>query len=307
MAGIYKARVTDLSDFTIWMKSFVSAVDMGSFSRAGRMLKTSQSTISKHIASLESHLHTRLFNRSTRVLALTDEGALFYESALRALAALDEAAASVGSLGSVEGMLRISMPLTLAESHVIPLIAEFLELHPGVEIDLRLSDHALNLVADNLDFSIRVGQLSDSNLIARKIGMARRVAVASPAYLARAGVPTCPPELANHRCIVYSLLSSGPIWSFTDGSQVRVSGNFLADNPNALRIAALSGAGVVINARWLFERDLQSGALVELLPEFEPVPMPIHVMLPSGRYIAARTRSLVEFIATAFANDPSLN
>jgi LysR family transcriptional regulator, regulator for bpeEF and oprC len=152
-----------------------------------------------------------------------------------------------------------------------------------------------------------VGQLSDSNLIARKIGMARRIAVASPAYLARAGIPSRPQDLANHRCIIYSLLSSGPTWSFTDGSAVKVSGNFLADNPNALRIAALSGAGVVVNARWLFEPDLESGRLVEVLPGFEPVPMPIHIMLPSGRYIAARTRALVEFIATAFANDPSLN
>lgn len=296
-----------MSDFTTWMKSFVAAVDMGSFSRAARMLNASQSTISKHIAALESHLQTRLFNRSTRVLALTDEGALFYESALRALAALDEATASVGSLGSVEGMLRISMPLTLAESHIIPLIADFLELHPGVEIDLRLSDHALNLVADNLDFSIRVGQLSDSNLIARKIGVARRIAVASPAYLARAGIPAHPQELSDHRCIIYSLLSTGPTWTFTDGTSVRVSGNFLADNPNALRVAALAGAGIAINARWLFDRDLESGALVEVLPGFDPIPMPIHIMLPSGRFIAARTRALVEFIASAFANDPSLN
>jgi DNA-binding transcriptional LysR family regulator len=296
-----------MTDFTLWMKSFVSAVDMGSFSRAGRTLNTSQSTISKHIAALERHLRTRLFNRSTRVLALTDEGALFYEGALRALAALDEAAASVGRRASVEGMLRISMPLTLAESHVIPIIANFLELHPGIEIDLRLSDHALNLVADNLDFCIRVGQLSDSNLIARKIGIARRVTVASPAYLARAGMPMRPQDLANHRCIIYSLLSSGPTWSFTDGSSVKVTGNFLADNPNALRIAALSGAGVVVNARWLFEQDLASGALIEVLPDHEPVPMPIHIMLPSGRYIAARTRALVEFIASAFGDDPSLN
>ncbi|WP_373474171.1 LysR family transcriptional regulator [Sphingorhabdus lacus] len=296
-----------MSDFTTWMKSFVSAVDMGSFSRAGKLLNTNQSTISKHIAALEGRLQTRLFNRSTRLLALTDEGALFYESALRALAALDEAAASVGSLGSVEGMLRISMPLTLAESHVIPLLAEFLELHPGVEIDLRLSDHALNLVADNLDFSIRVGQLSDSNLIARKIGTARRIMVASPAYLGRAGIPSRPQDLANHRCIIYSLLSSGPSWSFTDGTSVKVRGTFLADNPNALRIAALSGAGIAVNARWLFERDLETGTLVEILPDFEPVPMPIHIMLPSGRYIAARTRALIEFIASAFANEPSLN
>jgi LysR family transcriptional regulator, regulator for bpeEF and oprC len=296
-----------VSEFTTWMRSFVAIVDMGSFSKAGNMLKTSQSTISKHVASLESRLHIRLFNRTTRILALTDEGATFYEHALRALAALDEAAASVGGLGVVQGMLRISLPLTLAESHIIPLIARFLEMHPAVEIDLRLSDHALNLVADNLDFSIRVGKLGDSQLIARKIGTARRVAVAAPDYVAKAGMPSHPRDLVNHRCIIYSLLGSGPVWSFTDGSSVTVNSNFLADNPNALRIAALSGIGIAVNARWLLERDLQSGALVEILPDFEPVPMPIHIMLPSGRYVAARTRALIEFIAKAFAADPTLN
>lgn len=280
---------------------------MGSFSKAGKVLETSQSTISKHIAALENRLHTRLFNRTTRILVLTDEGAVFYEHALSALAALDEAEASVGSQAKVEGVLRISMPLTLAESHVIPLLAAFLKNNPAIEIDIRLSDHALNLVADNLDFAIRVGQLGDSQLVARKIGLARRIVVASPDYLARAGALSRSADLAHHRCIIYSLLSSGPVWSFTDGSSVAVNRNFSADNPNALRIAALSGIGIAVNARWLFESDLRSGALVEVLPEFEPVPMPIYIMLPPGRYIAARTRALVEFIASAFANEPSLN
>jgi LysR family transcriptional regulator, regulator for bpeEF and oprC len=115
-----------MSEFTGWMRSFVAAVEMGSFSKAGNVLETSQSTISKHIAALENRLHTRLFNRTTRLLVLTDEGAIFYEHALSALAALDEAEASVGSQAKVEGVLRISMPLTLAESHVIPLLAKIL-------------------------------------------------------------------------------------------------------------------------------------------------------------------------------------
>ena len=296
-----------MSEFSVWMGSFVAAVEVGSFSRAARMLETSQSTVSKHIAALERRLNTRLFNRTTRISVLTDEGAIFYENARRALAALDEAEASVGGLGKAEGMLRVSLPLTLAESHVIRILARFLQVHPAIEIDIRLSDHALNLVADNIDFSIRVGQLGDSQMIARKIGVARRMAVASPEYLARAGPPSTPAQLADHNCILYSLLSSGPVWSFTDGSSVNVSGNFRADNPNALRIAALSGIGIAVNARWLFEADLKSGALVEVLPDLEPTPMPIHIMLPSGRYIASRTRALIEFIAAEFANDPELN
>jgi LysR family transcriptional regulator, regulator for bpeEF and oprC len=296
-----------MSEFTTWMRSFVAVVDMGSFSKASQMLESSQSTVSKHIAALERRLHTRLFNRTTRLLALTDEGAAFYENALSALAALDEAEASVGGLGKIQGTIRVSLPLTLAESHVIPLFAKFLQSHPAMEIDVRLSDHALNLVADNLDFSIRVGQLGDSQLIARKIGMARRVAVAAPDYLAGAGTPTHPADLVDHSCIIYSLLSTGPNWSFTDGSSVAVKGNFCADNPNALRSAALSGIGIAVNARWLFKDDLESGKLIEVLPAYEPVPMPIHIMLPSGRYVAARTRALVEYIAKAFADDPSLN
>ena len=125
----------------------MAAVEMGSFSKAGKVHETSQSTVSKHIAALENRLHTRLFNRTTRLMVLTDEGAIFYEHAVSALAALDEAEASVGSQGKIEGMLRISMPLTLAESHVIPLLADFLKNNPAIEIDIRMSDHALNLVA----------------------------------------------------------------------------------------------------------------------------------------------------------------
>jgi LysR family transcriptional regulator, regulator for bpeEF and oprC len=296
-----------VNEFTIWMRSFVAVVDVGSFSKASRRLEISQSTVSKHIASLENQLHARLLNRTTRLLALTDEGAAFYERALNALAALDEAEASVGGLGKIQRVLRISLPLMLADSHVIPLLAQLLEGQPTIEIDLRVSDHALNLVTDNLDFSVRVDQMSNFQPVARKVGIVRRVAVASPEYLARAGKLTNPADLAEHNCIIDSLLSSSPNWSFTDGSSVAVNGNFCADNPNALRIAALSGMGVALNARWLFEGDLQSGKLIEVLPDFEPVPMAINIMLPSGRYVAARIHALVDFIAKAFADDPSLN
>jgi LysR family transcriptional regulator, regulator for bpeEF and oprC len=286
------------------MRSFVVVADIGSFSKASRMLDTSQPTILKHIAALESSLHTRLFNRTTRMLSLTDEGAVFYENAPSALAALDDAEASVGNLGKVEGTVGISMPLSLAESHVIPLLAKFLESHPAVKIDIRLSDDAPNLIADNLDLSIRLGQLGDNQLNARRIGVARQIAVASPKYLAHASIPLSPRDLVNHRCIVYSLPGSGPLWLFTDGASVPVIGNFFADSPNALRRAALSGIGVAVTTRWLFERDLESGALVEVLPDFEPVPMPIHIALPSGRHIAARTRTLIEFITRAFTEHP---
>lgn len=288
----------------LWMQSFVAVADAGSFSIAARRLGVTQSTVSKQVAALEAHLSVRLFQRTTRSLALTDEGSAFYESATRALAAIDEAQAAVGPKGDVQGLLRVTMPLTLAESRLIAIIADFLEAHPRIQIDMTLSDHALNLVADNIDVAIRVGRLVDSGLVSRKIGLARRVIVASPAYLARAGRPIVPIDLQAHNCLLYSLLATGARWGFAGGQSVSVSGNFKTDSPNALRSAALEGVGIAVNARWLFEREIQSGALEVLMPDHPPETMPIQAVLPSGRHIAARTRAFVDFVADALAHDP---
>ena len=288
----------------LWMQSFVAVADAGSFSIAARRLGVTQSTVSKQVAALETHLSVRLFQRTTRSLALTDEGSAFYESATRALAAIDEAQAAVGPKGDVQGLLRVTMPLTLAESRLIAIIADFLEAHPRIQIDMSLSDHALNLVADNIDVAIRVGRLVDSGLVSRKIGLARRVIVASPAYLARAGRPIVPTDLQAHNCLLYTLLATGARWGFAGGQSVSVSGNFKTDSPNALRIAALNGVGIAVNARWLFEREIESGALEVLMPDHPPETMPIQAVLPSGRHIAARTRTFVDFVADALARDP---
>ena len=288
----------------LWMQSFVAVADAGSFSIAARRLGVTQSTVSKQVAALETHLSVRLFQRTTRSLALTDEGSAFYESATRALAAIDEAQAAVGPKGDVQGLLRVTMPLTLAESRLIAIIADFLEAHPRIQIDMSLSDHALNLVADNIDVAIRVGRLVDSGLVSRKIGLARRVIVASPDYIARAGRPIVPTDLRAHNCLLYSLLATGARWGFVGGQSVSVSGNFKTDSPNALRCAALEGVGIAVNARWLFEREIESGALEVLMPDHPPETMPIQAVLPSGRHIAARTRAFVDFVAEALARDP---
>jgi LysR family transcriptional regulator, regulator for bpeEF and oprC len=289
---------------THWMRAFIAVADAGSFSVAARRLGMTQSTASKQIAALETHLDARLLNRTTRSLTLTTEGMAFYEAAMRALAAIDEAQGAVGATGEAHGLLRITMPLTLAEARLIPIISDFLAANPRVQVDLRLSDHALNLVADNVDVAIRVGQLVDSGLVVRKIGVARRIMVAAPAYLDRMGRPAHPADLADHNCLAYTLLSGGPRWRFGSGEDVPVIGNFCADSPHALKAAALAGLGIALNARWLFEADLASGALEVVLPDYEPVPMPIHAVLPSGRHVAARTRLFIEHVAAALARDP---
>lgn len=292
-----------MADISIWMKSFTAVTEAGSFSAAADRLSSSQSTLSKHVAALEAHLKTRLFNRTTRSLTLTTDGARFYEKALSALSAIEAAEASVGLAGEAEGVLRITAPLTLAESRIIPMLKRFLTANPKITLDFTVSDHAVNLIADNLDLAIRVGQLTDSRLVARKVGTARRIAVASPDYLDRAGRPLHPADLAQHNCISYSLSGTGTRWTFQDGSAVDVSGNLRADSPNLLRSAVLAGIGIAINARWLFEHEIATGRLEVVLPEYEPVPMPIHIVLPHGRYVAARTRMLVEHLSREFARD----
>ena len=280
--------------------------DTGGFSSAALSLATSQSSISKHVAALEAHVNARLFNRTTRSLTLTTDGAKFYENAIIALGAIEAAETSIGLVGAPKGVVRLTAPLTLAESRIIPMLKDFLSKNPNIEIDFSASDHALNLVADNLDMAIRVGQLADNRLIARKIGLARRILVASPHYLAQAGRPFQLGDLARHNCLLYSLHSAGAKWVFKGGGSVAISGNFRADSPNALRSAALAGFGIALNAIWLFEAELGCGTLERVLPDWEPQPMPIHILLPQGRFISARVRALIEFLTDAFAQDSLL-
>jgi LysR family transcriptional regulator, regulator for bpeEF and oprC len=296
-----------VNEISIWMRSFVAVANAGSFSAAASQVGVTQSTISKQIVALERHLGTQLFRRTTRSIALTSDGMLFLEGALRALAAIDEAESLVGLVANIQGTVRVTCPLSLAESRLVDMISRFLALHPKMEIDLQLSDHALNLVSDNLDLAIRVGQLGDSRLTARKIGVARRVIVASPEYLDRVGRPTTPADLRQHNCISYTLLSTGSRWQFGGSEVAMVSGNFRADSPHGLRAAALSGIGVAANARWLFERELATGALEIVLPDFELVSMPINVVLPSGRFVSAKTRALLDHLVEEFIHDPLLS
>lgn len=295
-----------MSEFAGWMKTYVTVSDLESFSKAASVLGLTQSTVSRQITALERHLGASLLKRTTRSFALTAEGMSFYEAAQRALAAIDEAEAVVRSPGSLSGVVRLTAPLTLARARIIPYIAEFQLSHPDLHVELKLSDHALNLVADRLDFAIRVGEVGDSRNRTRKIGNARRVMVASPEYLARAGTPQTPADLVHHNCLTFALLSTGNTWQFEGADPVNIGGNFRTDSSDALRAAALCGVGIAVNARWLFEQDLAEGRLVEVLAHHPPVTMPISIVLPPSRYTATRVRALSDHIANCVGSDPLL-
>lgn len=295
-----------MNEISTWMRSFVCVANASSFSAAAGQMGVTQSTISKQIIALERHLGTQLFRRTTRSLALTTDGMLFYEGALRALAAIDEAESIVGLVANIQGTIRLTCPLSLAESRLIAMIGRFLAVHPKLEIDLQLSDHALNLVSDNVDLAIRVGQLGDSSLTARRIGTARRIMVASTEYLDRAGRPKVPADLKEHNCISYTLLSTGTRWQFVGGEVVMVNSNFRADSPHGLRAAALSGIGIAANAHWLFEKQLAANELEVVLPDYELLQMPIHAVLPSIGFVSARTRAFLEHLIDEFSRDPLL-
>lgn len=295
-----------MSEFASWMRTFVTVSDLESFSKAASVLGLTQSTVSRQIKALEQHFGANLLTRTTRSFALMVEGLSFYESAQRALAAIDEAEAVVRSPECLSGVVRLTAPLTLARARIIPFIAEFQRAHPGLHVELKLSDHALNLVADRLDFAIRVGEVGESSNRTRRIGTARRIAVASPDYLAKAGWPKSPPDLKDHNCITFALLSTGNVWRFQGAEPVSIAGSFRTDSSDALRSAALCGLGIAVNARWLFEGDLAEGNLVEVLAEYPPVDMPISLVLPPSSYTATRVRALADHLATRFHNDPLL-
>ena len=200
------------------MEMFVRVVEAGSFSAAARDLIMGQPAVSKTIASLEDRLGVRLLTRSTRKLSPTEAGTAFYERAIRAIGEANEAeAAAQGAGAGLEGRLRISAPVTFSRLHLVPKLGSFLDAHPKVQLDLVMDDRAVDLVAENIDVALRLGVLTDSALKARKLGQADRLVVATPAYLARRGVPRTPADLLEHDSIIYGQSSGGQEWLFRRG------------------------------------------------------------------------------------------
>jgi len=290
------------------MAVFARVVGAGSLSAAARELGLSPALVSRRLAALESRLGVRLINRTTRSLHLTDDGATYYEACARVLADIEEADATV-SAGRVEprGTLRVALPASFGLQHIAPLIPRFAERYPEVQLALSLSDRTVNLIEEGFDLAVRIAHLEDSSLTARRLAPNRRVVCASPAYLARHGTPRTPDELARHNCLTTTDFAMNWDYKGPDGKpgSVRVTGRYACDSWEVLREWARAGLGVALKSTWDVHRLLADGSLVEVCPGYTfHSDVAIYAVYPSRRFLPAKTRVFIEFLAESFGPDP---
>lgn len=288
---------------------FVAVVDADGFSAAAARLGVTKSAVSRRLAELEDRLGTRLLNRTTRRLSLTEAGAAFHGRAVRILADLDEAERSAAdSNEAARGLLRVAAPMSFGMRHVGPAVADFLVDHPEVEIDLDLNDRYVDLVDEGFDVAVRIGRLRDSSLIARKLAEARRVVCASPAYLARHGRPGRPEHLREHRGLAYANISAADYWQFLapsgDKLTVRVPSRLRANNGDVLLDACEAGLGVLILPSFFVAGAIEAGRLEPLFSDGVVPGVGIYAVYPHARHLSPKVRLFVDFLARRFGPVP---
>ncbi len=292
------------------IEMFVKVVEAGSFVRAAEALDTSPAGVTRHIADLETRLGTRLLQRSSRRLALTDSGSAYYDRAKQILEDLNEAEAIAGAETlAPTGLLRVNVPVAFGTRVLAPLWPRFRERHPQVRLDIALSDRFVDLVEEGVDAAVRVGRLPSSNLIARRLATVRSLICASPAYLERRGVPATAHELARHDCLGYRYSSTRDEWEFStpDGQALRVAVrcDFHANNGDVLCAAAIGGEGIVALPTFICAPAIARGELVVLLPDWPLPELGVHVVYPSRRYLSAKVRALLDFLGAAITDPPA--
>ncbi|MGH6953653.1 MAG: LysR family transcriptional regulator, partial [Alphaproteobacteria bacterium] len=291
------------------MAAFVKIVEAGSLSRAAELLGTSLPTVSRTLALLEERLGARLIARTTRRMSLTEPGRAYYERSRRILGAVEEAEATAASLHAAPaGTLVVAAPLLLGRARIAGLVPDFLARHPKLSIDLRLADRLVSLTEEEIDVAIRVGELADSSLVARRLGAFRRVVCGTPAYMARAGAPAHPNDLGRHNCLLFTALATSDEWRFREpgGARefaVRVSGNFWTSSADAALEAALAGLGLALAPSWQVGEHVKAGRLVCVLDEFEPPLTPVHALYPHARLLSAKVRAFVDYLVARMGAD----
>ena len=277
------------------------AVELGSFSAAGRSMRLSAAVVSHRIRSLEQELGCRLFNRTTRKMHLTEQGRVFYENCLEVIQALDRAEASIADRGAApRGLLKVTAPLGFGQRVVAPLLPRFQAQHPEIDVFLRLSDYLVDLFTEAVDVAVRMAVLSDSSLIVRKIADIDRTLCAAPSYLERHGIPRSVADLTKHRCLLLRYPGSKQFkWTLAKGQRqtvVPVTSRLDADVGDVLTDWALAGEGIALKPVFEIAKHLRSGALVSVLPEYHPVPVTLAILHAYQRMVPPKVRAFADLL-----------
>lgn len=290
------------------MEVFVAVVETGSFAAAAARSSLSRAMVTRHVMSLENRLGTRLLNRTTRKLSLTEAGVAYFERCQQVLADVEEADAVASQMsGTPRGRLRINAALSFGVRHIAPLLGDYLQQYRDVTVDLTLNDRVVDLVEEGYDVAIRIGAQLPPNMVARRLGATRLVVCGSPDYFARYGEPGVPADLARHVCFGYSYWTAAGEWPFTDGAGrtevISVKGTLTANNGDALCAAAVSGAGLIYEPSFIVAGQLDAGRLRAALTGYDTRELGIYAVYASRRHLSAKVRTFVDFLSERFGAD----
>ncbi|ATE60555.1 LysR family transcriptional regulator [Thauera sinica] len=297
-----------LPDLEAWA-IFAKVAETGSFARAAAEFSLSQATVSKAVTRLEARMKTMLFHRTSRRMSLTESGYAALERAARILEDGEAVEAEVAEQStSLRGVIRVSAPMSFGIARLAPILPDFMKAHPDVELDVQFNDKQVDLVADRFDLALRIANLVDSSLLARRFCKVRILLVGSPAYFERHGRPRHPRDLINHKALQYTYARGGTSWRFRHkrhGEFTQVMPVHLhANNAEALTPALLAGLGLALQPEFLAWQDLQSGVLETVMDDWEVEPIALHVVTPPGRNRPARVQAFIEYLAERFASEP---
>jgi DNA-binding transcriptional LysR family regulator len=289
------------------MEAFANVVDQGGFTDAARKMGISKSAVSKHVSSLEARLGARLLNRTTRRVSPTEIGLAYYDRARRVLNDAGEADALVTSMQSApSGLLRISVATDFGVNHLSPVLSEFLADFPDITVNMVLNNRFVELISEGFDMAVRIGELEDSTLKARKLTETTKRMIASPAYFEKHGYPQKIDDLNNHKLLHYSNQSSGNMWKITAPSgekrQVRTAGWLSVNDGQSLLNAAVSGLGIAYLPSYLFANALEEGLVEDAMPSLPVETQGIYAVYPPGRFTQPKVRAFIDFLAHSFAN-----
>ncbi|WP_299833086.1 LysR family transcriptional regulator [Pseudomonas sp.] len=292
------------------LQLFIRVADTGSFSKAASAAGISQPTASKQVAALEARLGAQLLRRTSRGMSLTSAGQDYYESAVRLLDDVEVAESRIGH-GQIapSGLVRVAMSPGIGRLYVIPRLPEFFARYPDVSLALDISERHVSLIEDGIDVALRIGHLSDSSLMARRIGRVEYGSVASPAYLETFGTPMVPGDVEQHKCIAYMFRGAQRAWEFSTPSgpvTIAPKAQVSTNDAEHLRASVLAGLGIAHTLTWLFAADIAEGRVVKVLPGFVPPAFPVNAVWPGGRRVSGKVKVFIDFLAEVFASEPTL-